>query len=113
MVLFFCFRIITYLTIPLLFSLFFFSATLAYLMRTYHTLCIFSKETTYTQQQEQEQHQQRRGEKFKKTIDNRANFCTGERERMEIKGFIYTCIYKQTITCNYYYLPTYIYRKLL
>lgn len=106
----FCFSVFALLpTLLFRFSslCFFFSATLAYLMRTYHTLCIFSKETTYTQQQEQEQHQQRRGEKFKKTIDNRANFCTGERERMEIKGFIYTCIYKQTITCNYYYLPIY------
>lgn len=63
-------------------------------------------ETTYIQQeQEQEQEQQRRGEKFKKTIDNRANFCTGERERMEIKGFIYIYINKQlhvTITTYLY-----------
>lgn len=99
MVLFFCFRIITYLTIPLLFSLFFSNPRLPYAYIP-HLMYIF--ETTYTQQE-----QQRRGEKFKKTIDNRANFCTGERERMEIKGFIYTCIYKQTITCNYYYLPIY------
>lgn len=88
-----------------LLSVFFFSNPRLPYAYIPHLMYIF--ETTYTQQQEQEQHQQRRGEKFKKTIDNRANFCTGERERMEIKGFIYTCIYKQTITCNYYYLPIY------
>lgn len=102
MVLFFCFRIITYLTIPLLFSLFF--GKNPRLPYAYIPYLMYIFETTYIQQ-EQEQEQQRRGEKFKKTIDNRANFCTGERERMEIKGFIY--IYKQTITCNYYYLPIY------
>lgn len=103
----FCFSVFALLP-TLLFrfsSLFFFSNPRLPYAYIPHLMYIF--ETTYTQQQEQEQHQQRRGEKFKKTIDNRANLCTGERERMEIKGFIYTCIYKQTITCNYYYLPIY------
>lgn len=89
MVLFFCFRIITYLTIPLLFSLFFSNPLLPY---AYIPYLMYIFETTYTQQQQEEQQQQRRGERFKKTIDNRANFCTGERERMVIKGFIYIYI---------------------
>lgn len=44
----FCFSVFALLpTLLFRFSSLFFSATLAYLMRTYHTLCIFSKPPTH------------------------------------------------------------------
>jgi len=68
MVLFFCFRIITYLTIPLLFSLFS-AKTLAYLMHTYHTLCIFSKPPTYNKNKNKNNNAEEKGSKKQSTTE--------------------------------------------